>query len=158
MSSACANGLIAIGYIAFIVIIWPLGNLFTRLVIHRSGSETSQRRIQECSKHANPQSLQESGGPDELKAGRLIGALERTLILTGLVFNKWEVVLAVIALKTVARHNDLNHKIAAEYFLIGSLASIVWAIAASIALVWFDGNFGWDLLPAGFFSTETQPT
>ncbi|MEP0407639.1 MAG: hypothetical protein ABJD74_10565, partial [Roseibium sp.] len=84
----------------------------------------------------------------ELKAGRVIGVLERLLIVTGLVLGKWEVLVAVIALKTVARYQELDAKLNAEYFLIGSLASVLWAVATSVALLLYDQSVGFGLFPA----------
>lgn len=80
-----------------------------------------------------------------LRAGRMIGRLERLLITLGLVVRSWEVLVAVIALKTVARHNELDKQIAAEYFLIGSLASILWSLFVTTLLIAFDAQFGFNL-------------
>jgi hypothetical protein len=84
-------------------------------------------------------------------AGRMIGSLERAIILLGLAAGSWEIIAAVIALKTVGRFKELDERLQAEYFLIGSLASIVWAGLVSLALLQFDGTLGFhiaDLLRA----------
>ena len=52
----------------------------------------------------------------------------------------------VIALKTVARYSKLDEQNRAEYFLIGSLASILWAVLATVATVLFDQRFGFRML------------
>lgn len=51
----------------------------------------------------------------------------------------------MIALKTVARFKDLDDRIQAECFLVGSLASLLWVIIATIGLLWFDHHAGFDL-------------
>lgn len=82
------------------------------------------------------------------KAGRYIGALERLIIMAGIVFGSWEVVAAVIALKTVARYKELDKQLPAEAFLIGSLASVLWATLLAVALILFDSQLGFDFLSA----------
>jgi len=77
-----------------------------------------------------------------LKAGRCIGALERLIIMAGLIIGSWDILVAVIALKTVARYQELDKKIEAEYFLVGSLSSILWAIAVTSCIIWYDGRIG----------------
>ena len=77
-----------------------------------------------------------------VKAGRYIGLLERMLIVIGLIMGTWEVIVAVVALKTVARYNDLDDQLTAEYFLIGSLASILWALIIVGLLVAYDSTIG----------------
>ena len=44
----------------------------------------------------------------------MIGSIERILIMIGLIAQSWEVMVAVIALKTVARYRELDEKIEAE--------------------------------------------
>ncbi len=83
-----------------------------------------------------------------LRAGRMIGRLERILIMLGLASNSWEVLIAVIALKTVARYNELDKQIAAEYFLIGSLTSILWAILITAIGLQYDSHCGLHLAQA----------
>lgn len=85
--------------------------------------------------------------PDDaqLQAGRLIGNLERSLIALGIITAHWEVMAAVIALKTLARYKELEKQVQAEYFLIGSLASLLWAAFVTGLWLAFDGLVGFDL-------------
>ncbi|POF34110.1 hypothetical protein [Roseibium marinum] len=137
----------ASGYIVLVYLLWDTGTWFTKHVLEISGAGKRERDLEEKNKDDKP-----AGGNH---AGKYIGLLERTLIVAGLVLNNWEVILAVIALKTVARHDDLNKKIDAEYFLIGSFASILWAIAIAILLVLYDHYLGLDVLPvAWLFAPE----
>ncbi|MBD8878522.1 hypothetical protein [Roseibium polysiphoniae] len=157
--------LIGVGYALFVPLIWIIGNLFTKWVIDRAVDElvptpkTALPATQEGETSVTPvaaipsdQHQVQGGRADaemrELKAGRVIGVLERLLIVTGLVLGKWEVLVAVIALKTVARYQELDTKLNAEYFLIGSLASVLWAVATSVALLLYDQSVGFGLFPA----------
>ncbi|WP_289035534.1 hypothetical protein [uncultured Roseibium sp.] len=153
--------LIGVGYALFVPLIWIIGNLFTKWVIDRAVDElvptpkTAPPATQEDETSVTPaaaipsdQHQVSDAETRELKAGRVIGVLERLLIVTGLALGKWEVLVAVIALKTVARYQELDTKLNAEYFLIGSLASVLWAVATSVALLLYDQSVGFGLFPA----------
>lgn len=67
--------------------------------------------------------------PDTLRGGAWIGALERLAIVATLV-TRWPEGLAVIlAVKGLGRYPELRRPAAAERFIIGTLASALWAIA-----------------------------
>ena len=62
------------------------------------------------------------------KAGKLIGNLERAIIVL-LVFNgAYSALGFVFAAKSIARFKKLSEREAAEYYLVGTLASVAWAI------------------------------
>ena len=88
----------------------------------------------------------ETGETITLRAGRAIGVLERILIFVGLTASSWEILAGVVALKTVARYSKLDEQNRAEYFLIGSLASILWAVIVTVATALYDQHFGLGLL------------
>jgi hypothetical protein len=90
----------------------------------------------------------ESGEKITLRAGRVIGILERLLIFVGLVASSWEILAGVVALKTVARYSDLDKQDKAEYFLIGSLASILWAVLVTGLIAFYDRRWGLGVLPS----------
>lgn len=69
------------------------------------------------------------------KNGQMIGNLERLIIFIGILMQEWSLVAVVIALKTIARYKELDDQDKSEYFLIGSLFSMLWAI--TIALIFF---------------------
>ena len=79
------------------------------------------------------------------RAGRIIGGLERLIIAIGILTHSWEVLVAVIALKTVGRFKELNDKTFAEYFLVGSLFSVLWAVLITSLWLVFDRHCGIDL-------------
>lgn len=76
------------------------------------------------------------------RAGRIIGSLERSIIAIGLISESWEVLAAVIALKSIARFKELDDMISAEYFLVGSLFSVLWAMIVTGAWVTYDHHRG----------------
>ncbi len=78
-------------------------------------------------------------------AGRLIGTFERLILAIGIITQSWEILAAVIALKTVARFRNLDERAFAEYFLVGSLFSILWAMLVTSAWLAYDRQFGIDL-------------
>jgi hypothetical protein len=80
--------------------------------------------------------------PTAQRAGWVIGTLERLVLSIGILSHSWEVLAAVIALKTVARFKELDDQNFAEYFLAGSLFSILWAVTITTAWVTYDRTLG----------------
>lgn len=76
-----------------------------------------------------------SGTPESPPGrGRLIGILERTLVLTLLLVGEWGVIGFVLAAKSIARFEELKRQAFAEYYLIGTLLSVLFAIGTGLAL------------------------
>jgi hypothetical protein len=119
-----------VAYLVLLVLLTIGGNEICRLVLHVSATKTPP----------------EEGEKVSLRAGRTIGVLERLLIALGLIASSWEILAAVVALKTVARYAKLDDQNNAEYFLIGSLASILWAAAMTGLIVLFDRTWGFHML------------
>ncbi len=65
----------------------------------------------------------------ELGRGRIIGVLERALALTLILWGQFGALGLVIAAKALARFRGLEERDFAEYFLIGTLASLLVALA-----------------------------
>lgn len=147
---------IGLGYFVFLPLVWWAGNGLIKWVVTSTvksvvpppaAGEAAEGR---APPDEEPQSLvQKEADRRELKAGRVIGGLERLLILMGLLLGKWEVLVAVIALKTTARYKELDKQIRAEYFLIGSLCSILWAVLITVLLLLYDQLAGFGLFPSG---------
>lgn len=78
-------------------------------------------------------------------AGRWIGAFERLIMALGIIIHSWEILAAVIALKTVARFKEMDERNFAEYFLVGSLFSILWTMLVTSAWLAYDHNIGVDV-------------
>ena len=89
--------------------------------------------------------LDKGAGSSVRPAGWLIGWLERLLLAIGILTHSWEVLVAVVALKTVARFKELDDQHFAEYFLVGSLFSVLWAVVVTSGWLAYDQNFGMDL-------------
>lgn len=70
----------------------------------------------------------ESDDESDLEAGSLIGALERWIILLLGLAGLWQSVGLVVAAKSVARFEELKERKFAEYFLVGTLTSVLVAI------------------------------
>jgi hypothetical protein len=76
--------------------------------------------------------------PDTLRGGAWIGALERLAIVATLL-TRWPEGLAVIlAVKGLGRYPELRRPAAAERFIIGTIASALWAVACVgvVAALW----------------------
>jgi hypothetical protein len=70
--------------------------------------------------------------------------------------HSWEVLAAVIALKTVARFKELDDRKFAEYFLAGSLFSILWAVVVTSLWLAYDRYAGLGVLDlVSTFATQT---
>lgn len=72
-----------------------------------------------------PESKEEE---DDLEAGSLIGSLERWIIILLGLAGRWEAVALVVAAKSIARFEELKKRAFAEYFLVGTLTSVLVAI------------------------------
>lgn len=73
---------------------------------------------------------------EEYDRGKLIGLLERTFLYFLIIFEQIGAIAVLIALKSLARFKELDDKNFAEYFLIGSLLSLMVAtIPAVIVLI-----------------------
>ncbi|MBU1325224.1 MAG: hypothetical protein KJ676_08265 [Alphaproteobacteria bacterium] len=123
-------------------LLW-LGNVVCRTVLERSGLTAAVSA-------ATGATAAPAIPPLDPRAGRLIGSLERSLIATGLLVQSWEVLAAVIALKTVSRFKEIDERLQAEYFLVGSLLSIAWAMLVTACWALYDHHLGlglFELLP-----------
>jgi hypothetical protein len=118
------------GYVVLLALLTYGGNAACKWVLRWSATTTPP----------------ESGEKITLRAGRVIGILERVLIFVGLVASSWEILAGVVALKTVARYSDLDKQDKAEYFLVGSLASILWAVAMTALIALYDREWGFSVL------------
>jgi len=72
--------------------------------------------------------------PEELGAGKIIGNLERFLILTLVILKQYTAIAFVLTAKSVARFRELEKREFAEYYLIGTLTSTLVAIIVGLLL------------------------
>ncbi len=61
-------------------------------------------------------------------AGALIGVLERALILTFVLLHQYTAIGLVLTAKSIARYKELEDRNFAEYYLIGTLGSLLAAV------------------------------
>lgn len=66
-------------------------------------------------------------------AGAIIGWLERALVLTLVLMGQYTAIGLALTAKSIARYKELEDRRFAEYYLIGTLASILFAIVVGIA-------------------------
>lgn len=67
-----------------------------------------------------------------------IGFIERILYFISIISQNWALISIVIVLKSIARYKEIDNQIKAEYFLIGSLLSLLFAILISVIFIAFD--------------------
>lgn len=67
-------------------------------------------------------------------AGRLIGILERTLMLALILYDQWAAIVLLIAAKSIARFEEIKVRKFAEYYLVGTLASFLVALIMGFVL------------------------
>jgi hypothetical protein len=73
-----------------------------------------------------------------LRGGATIGYLERAALIGCVVTGQAGGVAVLVAIKGLGRFSELEHELARERFLIGTLASLLWAgvCVAAIAIWW----------------------
>ncbi|HNU23686.1 MAG TPA: DUF3307 domain-containing protein [Mesotoga sp.] len=71
---------------------------------------------------------------DNVKTGKVIGIFERLLILTLYLTGNVASITIVIAAKSLARFKNFENKDFAEYYLIGTLASVMIAMVGGMIL------------------------
>lgn len=67
-------------------------------------------------------------------SGRLIGILERTLTLILIVLGQWAAILLLVTAKSIARFEELKDRRFAEYYLVGTLTSLLVATVTGLLL------------------------
>ncbi len=81
-----------------------------------------------------PEPTPDSATQDPLEAGRRIGTLERWLVLLLVLLGQWSAIALVLAAKSIARFEELRDKAFAEYYLVGTLGSVLVAVTTGLGL------------------------
>ncbi len=165
MAYRLADMLHAVAYstVALVSLVW-VGNVLCRWLLHTTKltaamelkrASANQMAAQKAAQNPatkmsgpgeKPTATQPSPAePSEPEVGAIIGAFERILLAVGVLSGSWEVMAGVVALKTIARFKELDERLDAEYFLVGSLFSILWAIAITVGWIAYDETFGLDI-------------
>jgi len=71
------------------------------------------------------------------RAGRLIGFLERFIVLTLVLENQYSAIAFVFTGKSIARFDELKNRNFSEYYLVGTFASMALAILSGEVLKLF---------------------
>jgi len=69
-------------------------------------------------------------------AGNTIGMIERAIIYIFACLGEFNAISFILAAKSIARFNDLKDRKFAEYYLIGTLMSILFAIVVALIVKW----------------------
>ncbi|QWB96172.1 hypothetical protein KHQ89_01635 [Mycoplasmatota bacterium] len=72
---------------------------------------------------------------DQVKSGALIGSMERIVMMILLIAGQWIGLTIIVAAKSIARFKQLDDKGFSEYYLIGTLYSIIFVIITYYAFV-----------------------
>jgi hypothetical protein len=75
-----------------------------------------------------------TSGAVDIARGRAIGSLERALALTLILLGQYGALGLIVAAKSLARFKALEDREFAEYFLIGTLASLLLALLVGVAV------------------------
>ncbi|MGH7482064.1 MAG: DUF3307 domain-containing protein [Longimicrobiales bacterium] len=67
-------------------------------------------------------------------SGRLIGILERTTTVVLIVLDQWAAIGLLLTAKSIARFEELKERDFAEYYLVGTLTSLLVAIVVGLLL------------------------
>ncbi|MBU0520147.1 hypothetical protein KJ564_14565 [bacterium] len=65
-------------------------------------------------------------------AGTQIGILERIMALTFVLLGEYNAIVLIFTAKSIARFEELKDRQFAEYYLIGTLASILFALLTGL--------------------------
>jgi hypothetical protein len=72
-----------------------------------------------------------ASGRELLRGGRVIGLLERLAVAGAIVAGFPEALAVIVAIKGVGRFTELDNSAVRERFIVGTLASWIWAAAAA---------------------------
>ena len=87
----------------------------------------------------SPSDAKKSPTQEEYGVGRIIGDLERTLIFLMALEGQLDAAGLVLAAKSIARFKEFESQDFAEYYLLGTLSSTLWAIMVARAVLLVTG-------------------
>ncbi len=67
-------------------------------------------------------------------AGMIIGIVERVMVLSFILAGQYTAITIIFAAKSIARFNELKDRCMAEYYLIGTLVSITFALLVGMVV------------------------
>ena len=114
----------AVAFLAGLAFAIGGGTVFIRGLLAQAGKSPSEG---DSKKHPTQ---------EEYGVGRIIGDLERTLIFLMALQGQLEAAGLVLAAKSIARFKEFDKQEFAEYYLLGTLSSTLWAILVAKAVLW----------------------
>lgn len=107
------------------------------------GSEIVRGTLAGVSAGLEEEAAREGDDSDQaMGSGRLIGILERSIALILIVLGEWGALALLVGVKSIARFEALKDRPFAEYYLIGTLTSLLVAILSGLLLTWAVFGFG----------------
>ncbi|WP_104091409.1 hypothetical protein [Arthrobacter sp. GMC3] len=95
------------------------------------GANTAPAALAVTASDSSPPAKQAQIGV--MRGGLLIGALERAAVVLAILTNQPVAIAYVVAIKGLGRYPELkNTPAASERFIIGTLASMLWAAAVAV--------------------------
>lgn len=117
----------AIAFLAGLAFAIGGGTVFIRGLLAQAGKSPSES------------DAKKSPTQEEYGVGRIIGDLERTLIFLMALQGQLDAAGLVLAAKSIARFKEFESQDFAEYYLLGTLSSTLWAILVAKAVLWVTG-------------------
>ncbi len=128
-----AGAVQAAAYLAALLLLIPVGGILVGLFVH-----PFQQQIKE-----HYRKLQETPVEGLNNGGKVIGWFERALIFVFMMTNQFAGIGFLVAAKSIFRFGEFKeskNRMEAEYIIIGTLASFLYAIAVSLLLKWVLGK------------------
>ncbi len=125
------DNIIFFKYTLVIILITKVANItFKEVFANYSGEDMEIELIKRKNKNTTSTRLVNVSNRDigNENAGAVIGSMERLLIMICLVTNNFGTIGFVLAAKSVARFKNLDKQKFGEYFIIGTLFSILYTI------------------------------
>lgn len=124
-------------FLAVVLSVWPgiyLISWLLSLALRSSGRVVPERPMKLRGKERRSETVEVE--PEVLRGGAWIGALERIAVTLSILFGQYAVVAVVVAVKGLGRFSELKTSYASEKFVIGTLASLIWAALIGVFAVW----------------------
>lgn len=123
--------------IGVLLVVAETGNLIVRAALDREGT---WRPVESGGRFRGGQLRQPQQAATGFQGGRLIGPLERVLVVVLTLAGAYSLLAAMLAAKGIVRFPEISKDgetgARAEYFLVGSLVSWVVALGAAFLLWW----------------------
>ncbi|MGX1793662.1 hypothetical protein ACWIDW_12060 [Microbacterium sp. NPDC055312] len=123
--------------VGVLLVVTESGNLIVRAALDREGT---WRPVESGGRFRGGQLRQPQQATTGFQGGRLIGPLERLLVVVLTLAAAYSLLAAMLAAKGIVRFPEISKDgetgARAEYFLVGSLVSWVVALGAAFVLWW----------------------